>query len=103
MDEQRHNYFTALENILKNSGKYADILALNPENFGLPETWDSPIIDREINKPIPESKNDLIQDVLFFYIEEKFRNSEKPISLDSIAKKLDAPLQVIVNAARYLD
>ncbi len=86
-------YSIAITEILHNNGKYQDLLALNPSDFGLPEQWDG--LAKGMNK------EKIILKAIFFHFhlgEEIFRTP-----LREVAKLIDAPYSEILKASRYYD
>lgn len=90
-------YLTILERILWDEGKYKDLLNTNPQDYGLPESWNN---GHEIM-----NKEKMILMAIFFFIEHAAERIDpidlKKISLESIAKDIEAPLSVIQKASNY--
>lgn len=100
-------YALALDKILREGGKYKDLLAINPQSFGLPEKWSYPydvgrIVNQEKGWGANTSKEGMILKAisLCFNLNEW---SHYRIPLRELADNLEAPYSVILEASRYYD
>lgn len=85
-------YYRTLKNAVENGLKYNQLLKLKPEMYGLPNTWKT---WRELNQ----------YKALLNAIDEEFSIGEPNISLlpnlRLVAKELEAPYSVIMDAYKY--
>lgn len=83
-------YEIALRNLLEKGAKYKDLLLLTPSDFNLPETWET---YEENDKEI------MIKEAICLYF-----NLTEPLllrlDLRSIAKLIEAPYEVILEASK---
>jgi hypothetical protein len=87
-------YSIALNKILHDGGKYKDLIALNHQEFGLPEKW-------KIDNAEVKTKQDIIQQALYFYIEYFLLSRIELLTLRDVANHLDAPYIEILMASKY--
>ena len=98
---QDARYSMALTKILEEGGKYKDLLAINPQDFWLPDEWEGllenvimtkdKMILQAIGMFINSCANDSLMDI----------NSEPP-SLKMFVEKIEAPYSIVQEASeRY--
>ncbi len=87
-------YSMALDKILTNGGKYKDLIAIKPADFGLPDEWEG-----TINNPMTKAK--LISQSIYFYIEDYTLLIIEEVTLDDLVDHLQAPHKVIREAVQY--
>lgn len=89
--EERYSLF--LEKILRSNGKFKDLQATDPSQFGLPPTWKS--FSTEY------TKQTLIQKAIALYYQLMEPIYFRPLSLSEIADHIQAPLSEVIKAAKY--
>lgn len=87
-------YSMALDKILRDGGKYKDLIETNPADFGLPDEWEG-----MVNNPMTKAK--LISQSLFFYIEDYTLLIIEEVTLDDLVDHLEAPHKVIRETVQY--
>jgi hypothetical protein len=85
-DAFESRYFLALYQLILDGGMYADLIALKPSAFGLPEEWETPRGNMNQEK------------VLARAIGNQFLSSE--LSVREIAKELEAPYGAIMKITK---
>lgn len=76
-----HRYYEALYNLLKNGGKYSDLLAIKPSSFYLPENL----------------REETIKKTLCIYYSLWGEISSRP-DIKTVADQIDAPYSVVLSA-----
>jgi hypothetical protein len=89
-------YKEEIARLLDNGSKYKDLLNVDPKSFYLPKTWKN--CDEE-----EMSQERVISSSLFFSFFSEEGLHGRPISYRDVAERLEAPLSVILKAARYYD
>jgi len=88
-------YLGALDTALKNGAKYKELLKIDPKDFNLPETWSGAVA------------TDKYSSILFSISLEYLLNEPGGLmlrpDLRSIAKDLEAPYSVIIEAYNYIE
>lgn len=82
-----HRYELALEEILKRGGSFAELMAVDPRTFNLPDQWDG--MDKDTNK------EKMIDKAIFFFFSMSEIASLRP-RLRDIADELGAPYERIL-------
>lgn len=102
MDDIKNSYYMAaeyyytcvLKKILNDGGKYKDLIAISPNDFGLPNEWET-----MFNTSI--TKKDIIYHVMYLYIDDFFMSHLERVTLQDIAKQIEAPYEEIKKASEY--
>ncbi|HQO83832.1 MAG TPA: hypothetical protein PLS21_07560, partial [Synergistales bacterium] len=82
-------YQLALEKILRDGGKYKDLMALDPQDYGFP-------------KASEEEKKEHVETAIIVYYGFVETALFRP-SVREVAEELEAPYEVILKASRCLD
>jgi len=89
-------YTKALDMTIETGGKYKDLLAIDPKNYGLPKSWD-----------IPGCLGNNIESSILWAIKMSLLDSSGGLyfhpGLREIAKELEAPYSVIMGAYKLLN
>jgi hypothetical protein len=91
--ESFEEYLGALETALKNGANYKELLKVTPKDFNLPETWSGTVATDKYSSILYAISGE-------YLLDEPIGLIVRP-DLRSIAKDLEAPYSVIMEAYNY--